>query len=443
LRFDHYLCYNFINSLKISFFDTFTKSYLVLQKVLIQQNKINQALEIAERGRARAFIELLATRQGENLDPQININPPNITKIKEIAKQQNATLVEYTLISEKELYIWVIKPTGEINFKQVESQYNFNILTQRTREDLKVDSLRNQGNNQQFNFDFLNLFHQILIEPIAKFLPTDPNEKIIFIPHQELFLIPFPTLKDDQGQYLIDKHTILTAPSIQSLELTHNIKQNRVNYQGENLIIGNPTMPSIADLENQNLQRRPLAPLPYAETEALKIANLFNTQALIGDRATEESIKPRLSNAQIIHFATHGLLYYGDPTESAVKDVPRAIALAPTATEDGFLTSSEILGLKLKADLVVLSACQTGKGRITGDGVIGLSRSFISAGVPSVLVSLWSVDDESTSELMIEFYQNLQNGMDKAQALRQAMLTLKANQPQPKYWAAFTLIGNY
>jgi CHAT domain-containing protein len=226
------------------------------------------------------------------------------------------------------------------------------------------------------------LSSKILIEPIAKFLPTDPNEKIIFIPHQELFLIPFPTLKDDQGQYLIDKHTILTAPSIQSLELTHNIKQNRVNYQGENLIIGNPTMPSIADLENQNLQRRPLAPLPYAETEALKIANLFNTQALIGDRATEESIKPRLSNAQIIHFATHGLLYYGDPTQSAVKDVPGAIALAPTATEDGFLTSSEILGLKLKADLVVLSACQTGKGRITGDGVIGLSRSFISAGVP-------------------------------------------------------------
>jgi CHAT domain-containing protein len=88
-----------------------------------------------------------------------------------------------------------------------------------------------------------------------------------------------------------------------------------------------------------------------------------------------------------------------------------------------------------------LSACDTGRGRITGDGVIGLSRSFISAGVPSVIVSLWSVPDAPTAFLMTEFYQNFQKNPDKAQALRQAMLTTLKQHPNPKNWAAFTLIG--
>jgi CHAT domain-containing protein len=99
------------------------------------------------------------------------------------------------------------------------------------------------------------------------------------------------------------------------------------------------------------------------------------------------------------------------------------------------------LNLKLQAELVVLSACDSGRGRVTGDGVIGLSRSLISAGVPSVIVSLWAVPDGPTSELMIAFYETLQQNPDKAQALRQAMLTTLKKHPDPTAWAAFTLIG--
>lgn len=97
--------------------------------------------------------------------------------------------------------------------------------------------------------------------------------------------------------------------------------------------------------------------------------------------------------------------------------------------------------MKLNAELVVLSACDTGRGRTTGDGIIGLSRSILSAGVPSVLVSLWQVPDAPTASLMMEFYQNLLHNPDKAQALRQAMLKTMKNHPNPKNWAAFTLIG--
>ena len=121
--------------------------------------------------------------------------------------------------------------------------------------------------------------------------------------------------------------------------------------------------------------------------------------------------------------------------------VPGAIALASFSNDNGLLTSSEILDMKLNAELVVLSACDTGRGTITGDGVIGLSRSLITAGVPSIVVSLWAVPDAPTASLMREFYQNLRQDVDKAQALRRAMLTSLKQHPNPKDWAAFTLVG--
>lgn len=114
---------------------------------------------------------------------------------------------------------------------------------------------------------------------------------------------------------------------------------------------------------------------------------------------------------------------------------------APSGDDDGLLTAGEILELKLNAELAVLSACNTGQGRVTGDGVVGLSRSLISAGVASVIVSLWSVPDAPTASLMREFYENVGHGLDKAQALRQAMLSTWKEHSHPLDWAAFTLVG--
>jgi CHAT domain-containing protein len=188
-------------------------------------------------------------------------------------------------------------------------------------------------------------------------------------------------------------------------------------------------MPSLAG-EN-------LLPLP-GEEEALAIAQLFNTTALTGGQATKPVVLDRMKNASIIHLATHGLLNI----ENIGKDeIPGAIALAPSAGDNGFLTAKEIFDLKLNTNLVVLSACDTGRGKITGDGVVGLSRSFMAAGVPSVVVSLWAVNDNSTSVLMSEFYRNLKTTPNKATALRQAMLTIMQKYPNPSDWAAFSLVG--
>jgi CHAT domain-containing protein len=291
----------------------------------------------------------------------------------------------------------------------------------------------------------LQQLHKLLIEPIADLLPTDPNAHVVFLPQGELFLVPFPALKDKDGKYLIEKHTILTAPSIQLLELTRQQRQrvgarHVVPLQGnEAIVVGNPTMPSLPPEPGQPAQQLPS--LPGAEKEANAIAPLLNTKPLIGNQATKSVIVQRLAGARIIHLATHGLLDEFRGLESAIALAPDSSYKEEIGRVNGLLTAEEILDLKLNAELVVLSACNTGRGRITGDGVIGLSRSLISAGVPSVIVSLWSVPDAPTASLMTEFYQNLQKNPDKAQALRQAMLTTMKQHPNPKDWAAFTLIG--
>lgn len=197
-------------------------------------------------------------------------------------------------------------------------------------------------------------------------------------------------------------------------------------------------MPALPFL-SQSAQLLPA--LPRAEQEAIAIAQKLQTQPLIGDAATETVVVQHMADASVIHLATHSLLEYGDPKASGVRDLPGAIVLACSEQDDGLLTSSKILNLKLHANLVVLSACDTGRGYITGDGVIGLSRALISAGASSVVVSLWKVADESTEKLMVEFYRQLQQHTDKAQALRQAMLKTMQQYPDPIDWAAFTLIG--
>ena len=454
---------------KVSIFETQTDPYVNLQQVFIAQKKTNEALEIAERGRARAFVELLASRLALSASAPTTINPPNIQQIQQIAKEQNATLVEYSIIRNQALYIWVIKPTGEITFRWVDlKSLDINLpeaseqtrvsaalgtrglneqdtalaeMIRGTREALGVsgDTANRQAANRPAStpansriiYPKLQQSYQLLIQPIADLLPTDPNAPIIFIPHKSLFLVPFVALQDPTGQYLIEKHTILTAPAIQILQFTRQSRQKvrQLSLQN-NLVVGNPTMPKIGTPPRQ------LPPLPGSEREAITIAQLLNTKPITGSQATKASIVQQMLKARIIHLATHGLL-----NEVKRRDLPGAIALAPSGNDDGLLTSSEILDLKLNAELVVLSACNTGRGKLTGDGVLGLSRALISAGVPSIIVSLWLVPDDSTAELMAEFYRQLQLNPNKAQALRQAMLMTMKMHPNPQDWGAFTLIG--
>ncbi|MBX2865344.1 MAG: CHAT domain-containing protein, partial [Leptolyngbyaceae cyanobacterium MAG.088] len=270
--------------------------------------------------------------------------------------------------------------------------------------------------------------HQLLIAPIVDLLPSNPDEKVFFIPQEQLFLVPFSALQADDTSYLIEHHTILTAPAIQVLQGART-QADDLFQTGNMLIVGDPSpMPA-------NLQ-----PLPYAQNEAKQIADLLNTQAMIGARATEPNVQQALSSARLIHLATHGFFNETNPLEGSLAFAP-VDTNNPGPESDGFLTAAEILESQLNADLVVLSACDTGRGQITGDGVVGLSRSFLAAGAPSVMVSLWQVPDEATSAMMVSFYKQLLAGKDNAHALRQAMLSMFENYPEPLNWAAFTLVG--
>ncbi|MEM8809550.1 MAG: CHAT domain-containing protein, partial [Cyanobacteria bacterium P01_G01_bin.38] len=268
----------------------------------------------------------------------------------------------------------------------------------------------------------LQELHELLIDPIAHWLPQDPEAQVIFIPQEQLFLVPFPALKNATGQFLIEQHTISTAPAIQVLGLTRQTATSNA-WQQSPLVVGNPSpMPAA------------FAALPFAEQEAQEIAPILSTQPLLQAMATESAVKQQISQASLIHLATHGFFNETQPLQGA-------LALAPVAQQDGLLTADEISNLSLRAELVVLSACDTGRGRITGDGVIGLSRAFLGAGANSVMASLWQVADDSTAVLMVAFYQQLVQGQTKSQALRQAMLATMESHPDPHDWAAFTVIG--
>jgi len=438
---------------QVSIFEGQAGTYRTLQQVRVAQNNPIAALEIAERGRARAFVDLLTQRLSSGDANSVMAAAPNQEQIRQIAKAQNATLVQYSIIydtfeiqgkqvgRESALYIWVIQPTGEITFREVDlkplwQQHNRSLanLIIGNQEFLAVRSRSTGFVNPQIDLPTL---HQLLIEPIANLLPKDPNAHVIFIPQQSLFQVPFPALQDANGTYLIEKHTILTAPSIQVLALTRQQRQKlapQQSHSGRPLVLGNPMMPNVPSYPGAPQQVLPR--LPGAETEAIAIARLLNTQAITGAQGTKAAIVQKMPQASIIHLATHGLL---DDSWG----LGSAIALAPSGSDNGWLTAAEILDMKLQANLVVLSACNTGEGKITGDGVTGLSRALISAGVPSVIVSLWAVPDAPTAELMQAFYQNLQKNPNKAQALRQAMLaTMKTKtHSHPRNWAAFTLIG--
>jgi tetratricopeptide (TPR) repeat protein len=426
---------------KISIFEQQASTYGLLQQVLVATNRPEQALEIAERGRSRAFVELLAQRLQKTGTIQNTIQPPNLQQIRQIAKAQKATLVQYSTIGNQSLYIWVIKPTGEVAFRSVDLKTALpkGVALEEYVRTVRSDSLGARGlgvvakpnATARGNTNDLQALHRLLIDPIANLLPSNPTERVIFIPQGALFLVPFAGLQTPDGKYLIERHTLLTAPSIQVLELTRQKQVTRTKVTGK-LIVGNPTMPSLALTPDEAPEQLP--DLPGAEAEAKAIAQFLQAPFLTGNQATKAIVKQQMASARLIHLATHGLL-------DDQRGIGSAIALAPSGRDNGFLTAEEILDLKLNADLVVLSACDTGRGKITGDGVIGLSRSLISAGAPSVIVSLWAVPDAPTSALMTQFYRNLQQNPDKAQALRQAMLSTLKQHPNPRDWAAFTLIG--
>lgn len=263
--------------------------------------------------------------------------------------------------------------------------------------------------------------YQLLLAPV---LPKLTGVKQLgIIPHDSLHTLAFATLADGEAS-LLDRYPLFQLPSASVFKFT--LERRKAERNTRVLAVGNP------DLRDQSLE------LPFAEREVGSLAwNYPNMTALTREKATKSWIAEHIAEFGIIHLATHGEFDPVNPLFSALKLV------SDKKEKDGDLDAAEIFDLKITADLIVLSACQTGLGRITsGDEVQGMNQAFLYAGTHALISSLWRVSDISTAMLMKQFYREYQ-ARPKAESLRRAMLHVKNRFPHPGYWGAFTLSGDY
>ena len=271
--------------------------------------------------------------------------------------------------------------------------------------------------------------HQLyewLISPVDDFLTG--SDHVIIVPHGILHYLPFSMLMRD-NEFLIDRFSISLVPSSTVLGYCLE-KGGRFPNDPQKIVVTAFGNPDLGD---------PSYNLSYAEKEILSLQRSFpRLTAFTEQEASEKKVKQIVGNQNILHFACHATYNPEAPLFSA-------LLLGASDGEDGRLEAQEIFGLRLNSDLVTLSACETGLGKITqGDEIIGLSRSFIYAGTPSILTSLWKVDDLATAVMMKRFYRYLAAGSTRAEALRQAQLVVRdLLNPHPSAWAAFQITGDF
>lgn len=271
----------------------------------------------------------------------------------------------------------------------------------------------------------LGLLSTILLpKPIVSGLRG--TRHVIVVPNGAIGTVPLALMKLDRDAMLIDRMTISVSPGLADAIRPGSAWNGPAALRGA-LIVGNPLVgPST---------RWKIPDLPGAEREAAQFAQIANRPALMGPEASKERILPLLRDASLLYFAAHGTANPVDPLSGGF------LMLAADDAEAGFLRAREIQSRRLAASLAVLSACQSGLGFEHEGGVIGLARAFQLAGVPRVVMSLWSVNDRATLALMDHFQRNLV-AQPPDEALRNAMLATRADYPDPAHWASFALFGS-
>jgi len=403
---------------------------------------------------------------------------PERVRLSELAIRDEESLLVYK-VGIDWTYAWIIR--------RIEGQ---NKIIKFTRLPVRTDDITKLVG--KFLTPFRNVKYEGFEPEVAAelfraiFFPlieeVESSRRLIIVPDGILNVVPFEALiigpKGDKGLktplFLQDKFHISYYPSATILTINRQTVPLTLPPKDTLLAVGDPvygmdddrlTKSQVSVLEGEQKQESSIVTrkgktrrgaqdqgysflrLKYSGVEVAKIKEVFGNRPgprdlLIGFEATESHVKSKdLKQYQYLHFAVHGILAYDVPY---LKEPALVLAVDPESNEDGFLSLSEIYGLKLNADLVTLSACKTGLGqRIPGEGVIGLSRAFIDAGSQAVLVSLWEVDDHSTALFMEEFYRLLAQGVNKMEALAKAKEYLRQKgYENPYFWAPFILIGD-
>jgi CHAT domain-containing protein/Tfp pilus assembly protein PilF len=368
----------------------------------------------------------------------------NAAELNSLVLDKSTALLEY-VVAEDKTYLFTVTRSAADAPAEVRV---YTIAAKREELAKQTETLRLQlaARDLGFRASAAKLY-EALLKPAGADLRTKTN--LVIAADNILWDLPFQALISDANRYVVESASVSYAPSFTVLrEMT---KRRSSQPASANLLaLGNPRLDQ-ETIRKVSFTRRDekLEPLPEAEQEVKTLGRLYGparSQVYIGADAREDLVKSEAGQAKILHFATHGVLNNVSPMYSHL------VLAEGGANEDGLLEAWELMQLDLHADLAVLSACETARGRVgAGEGMIGLSWAMFIAGVPSLVVSQWKVDSASTRDLMVNFHRGLiapstatKVKLTKTEALRQAALKVMRN-PQtnhPFYWAGFVLIGD-
>lgn len=370
--------------------------------------------------------------------------PASLELIQSVLRADEIAL-EYVLDEPHAFCVWITKHDSGLIV----------LPAGRQRIQSLTESFLNSVQTKQYDARAAEQLYSILVEPISQ---ATTHDAWIVVPDGILYFLPFETLRDSTGHYLAASQTISYVPALTVLSVLRARKENEakrlflgvgdVRYQDQGDI--SSELPKPQGIEKTVLRGLsdtlsfPTYDLPQTRAEVLGVNKILGNRGvvLLGSHATDDAFKSEpLADFRIVHLAVHGFSDDRFPDRSGlVLGVDRA------SGDIGLLQIPEIMRLHFNADLVTLSACDTGTGKVEGEeGITNLAEAFLVSGARAVVASLWSADDTFTSDLMKRFYTHLAQGDDKATALRKAkvdLLTKYGDQVSPYYWGAFVLIGD-
>ncbi|XP_022802204.1 tetratricopeptide repeat protein 28-like [Stylophora pistillata] len=396
-----------------------------------------------------------------SVENHISADPKSWSGMQEIVNKERNSVFLYISYSDRMVSLWVLKANGDAVFRQSEevddktlmaedsfdlnSYFNksirgFGVLPTQKCEDqsfnetmpiLNESEADLRGDQAKDTETMLFACSKLIIAPVAELL-TEPE--IIIVPERSLYRVPFAALRDQPGgKSLSETFRLRIVPSLSTLRLFQDCPADYLNQTGA-MVVGNPKV-GRARYRGEIHHFKPLA---CAEKEAEMIGQLLGVQPLLGERATREAVLQEISSVSLIHIAAHG---NADRGEIALS--PSPVTSNIPEEEDYLLRISDISQVKLRAKLVVLSCCHSGRGEIKVEGVIGIARAFLASGARSVLVTLWAIEDEATEQFMRRFYRQLVDGFSASECLRQAMKWLRnIGYTKVSQWAPFMLIGD-
>jgi CHAT domain-containing protein/tetratricopeptide (TPR) repeat protein len=405
----------------------------------------------AEMGRLESEVEEQSPQYAELRYPK----PLELDSIRGLLDADTA-LLEY-FVGRDESVLFVVTRDGLTSYV-LPSGRELSGLVEKVRSlieqysELEIGDFRRQSSK----------LYRLLVGPAAKVLAG--KHSLLIAPDGPLYVFPFEVLLAGETTglsypdlpYLLRQHAVSYVPSasvLKGLREAEAREPPREPQEKAFVAFANPlvngglnggqagprTDPIRGSTETEH---RSFPPLLYSEEEVRAIARLFagdQVELYLGGNATKENVldNPLVESARRVHFATHGFVDEARPERSA-------LVLTPSAGQDGYLTVAEIFNMKLRADLLVLSACETGLGKeVGGEGIVGLTRAFLYAGAKSLIVSLWPVVDRPTADLMQNFYRSLDATGSKVEALRKAKLDMiRGGQANPYLWAPFILSGD-